>query len=232
MVITIDGPTASGKSTVARLIAKELGFYYLNTGYLYRAVAYLLINNCSYKDDDLRNPDPLDLERYLDPNKLIYDYDENYKERIIFDGQNITPFLKTSFIDKGASIISASKIVRELLLQVQRVAAQKFNLVAEGRDTGSVVFPEADIKIYLTASVNTRAERWRAEQIEKGNKFSFEEAVNIVKDRDKRDREREISPLVIPDNAIVVDDTNLDIRHTRKKVLELIRETKKIEQRD
>jgi len=227
MVITIDGPTASGKSTVARLLAKKLGFYYLNTGYLYRAVAYLLINNCSYTDDNLKNPDPVDLEQYVDPNRLIYDYDENYKEKILFDGMDITPFLKTSFIDKSASIVSANKLVRELLLEVQRVAGKKFDLVAEGRDIGSVVFPDADVKIYLTASVNTRAERWRAEQLEKGNTFSFEEAVNIVKDRDKRDREREISPLIIPDDAIVIDDTDLDIQQTLEKVLECIREAKK-----
>jgi len=227
MIISIDGPTASGKSTVARLLAKELNFYYLNTGFLYRAVAYLLINHCSYKDENLRNPDPIDLDTYLDPNRLIYDYDKDYKEQIIFDGQNITPFLKTSFIDKGASIVSTNKLVRSLLLQVQRVAAQKFDIVAEGRDIGSVVFPEADIKFYLTASVNTRAERWRSDQEQKGNKFSFDEAVNIVKDRDKRDREREISPLVIPDNAIVIDNTDLDIKQMLQKFLDFIKQQKK-----
>jgi len=227
MVITIDGPTASGKSTIARKLAKKLEFYYLNTGYLYRAIAYLLIQNCSYKDEDLRNPDPADLQKYVDPNRLVYDYDLHSNEQIIFDGQNITPFLKNKFIDKGASIISTNKMVRELLLNVQRVAAQKFDLVAEGRDTGSVVFPNADIKIYLTASVNTRAERWRADQLEKGNTFSFDEAVNIVKDRDKRDKEREISPLIIPDNAIVIDDTNLDIDQTLDEILKLVKTTKK-----
>jgi len=168
MIITIDGPTASGKSTVAKLLAKKLDFFYLNTGFLYRAVAYLLINHCAYTHEDLKNPDPLDLDEYLEPSRLIYDYDQDYIALIIFDGQNITPFLKTSFIDKGASIVSTNRRVRDLLLQVQRVAAQKYNIVAEGRDTGSVVFPEADIKIYLTADVAVRAERWQKQQAREG----------------------------------------------------------------
>lgn len=227
MIITIDGPTASGKSTVARLLAKKLGFYYLNSGLLYRAVAYLLINHCLYKNDDLKNPDRKDLAEYVHPDKLIYEYGEDFKERILFEGENIAPLLKTSFIDKGASLVSTNKYVRELLLEVQRVAAQRFDLVAEGRDMGSVVFPEADITFFLTASVEVRAKRWREYQLQKGNEFSFEKAIEIVEDRDKRDREREISPLVIPDNAIVVDNSDLDIQETLDKFVGLVADNKK-----
>jgi len=229
MIITIDGPVASGKSTVARKLAKKLDFYYLNTGFLYRAIAYLLINHCSYKDNQLRDPDPLDLDRYINPSRLVYDFDKEYKEIILFDGQNITPFLKTSFIDKGASLVSTNKMVRDLLLNVQRVAAQKFNLVAEGRDTGSVVFPEADIKIFLTASEKVRAERWRKEQEKRGNLFPEEDSLNIIKDRDKRDKERAVAPLVIPDDAIFVDNSKLTIDQTLSKILDLIKKTKRIE---
>jgi len=229
MIITIDGPAASGKSSVARKLARKLGFYYLNTGFLYRAVAYLLINKCAYKDEQLRNPDPLDLKEYIDPSRLIYDFDQSYKEQIIFDNQNITPFLKTSFIDKGASLVSTNKMVRELLLEIQRTAAQRFNILAEGRDTGTIVFPEADIKIFLSASVKIRAERWRKEQEKKGNIFSEKEAKNIIEDRDKRDKERAIAPLTVPDNAIFVDNSKLDIDQTLVKIMDFIRESKRLE---
>jgi len=229
MIITIDGPAASGKSSVSRKLAKKLGFYYLNTGLLYRAIAYLLINKCAYKENQLKDPDPLDLKEYVDPKRLIYDFDQDYKEQIIFDRQNITPFLKTSFIDKGASIVSTNKMVRDLLLDIQRVAAQRFNIVVDGRDTGSIVFPEADIKIFLTASVKERAERWRKQQDAIGNVFSEEEAKHIIEDRDKRDKERDIAPLIIPDNAIFLDDSKLTIDETLAKVMDFIKKTKMIE---
>jgi len=229
MIITIDGPAASGKSTAARMLAKELGFYYINTGLLYRAIAYLLINKCAYKENQLRDPDPLDLKEYIDPEKLVYDFDKDFKEQIIFEGENITPFLKTSFIDKGASIVSTNGMVRELLLEIQRVAAQRFNVVAEGRDTGSVVFPEADVKIFLSASLKVRAERWRQEQEKKGNPYSQEDAKNIIDDRDRRDKERAIAPLTIPDDAIFIDNSKLDIDQTLAKVIDLVRKTKQIE---
>lgn len=231
MIITIDGPVASGKSIVARNLAKKLGFFYLNTGLLYRAIAYLLINKCTYKESQLRNPDPLDLDDYINPKRLIYDFEENYKEQILFDGQNITPFLKTSFIDKSASILSTSKEVRDLLLNIQRVVAQKFNIVAEGRDTGSVVFPEADIKLFLTASEKVRSERWRKYQESQGNIFSEKDARNIVSDRDKRDKEREVAPLVIPEGAIFIDNSKITIQETLTKIMGFIKKTKQIEQK-
>ena len=228
MIITIDGPAASGKSTVARSLAKKLNFYYLNTGLLYRAVAYLLINQCSYEQNALRNPDEADLNSLIDKTRLIYEYDQDKKEQVIFDGQDITSFLRTSFIDEAASIVSTNKIVRDLLLNVQRVAAQKFDLVVDGRDTGSVVFPEGDIKIYLSASEKVRAERWREYQEKNGNIFSAEEARNIIDDRDKRDKEREVAPLVIPDDAIFVENSKLDIPETVEKVMEFMNKSRVI----
>jgi len=231
MIITIDGPAASGKSTVSRKLARKLGFYYLNTGLLYRAIAYLLINKCSYKDNQLKDPDPLDLKEYIDPSRLVYDFDQDFKEQIVFDNQNITPYLKTSFIDKGASVVSTNKMVRDLLLDIQRSAAQRFNIVVDGRDTGTVVFPEADIKIFLSASLKVRAERWRKEQEERGNRFSEEEAKNILEDRDKRDKERETAPLAIPDNAIFVENSKLDADQTLAQIMDFIRETKRLEQK-
>lgn len=226
MIITIDGPACSGKSTVARSLAKKLNFYYLNTGLLYRAVAYLLINQCAYEQNALRNADQADLNNLIDKNRLIYEYDQDASEQVIFDGQDITPFLRTSFIDEGASIVSTNIMVRDLLLKIQRVAAQKFDLVADGRDAGSVVFPEADVKIYLTASEKVRAERWRAEQERNGNTFSEDESRNIINDRDKRDKEREVAPLIIPDDAIFLDNSKLDMKETLDQIIEFIEKAK------
>lgn len=229
MIITVDGPAASGKSTLARSLAQRFGCFYLNTGLLYRAIAYILINNCAYTLEDLENPDPIQLQLYIDPKRLVYDYDKDFKERIFFDGQDITPFLKTSFIDKGASIVSTNEMVRDLLLDVMRVVPQKFKVVAEGRDTGTVVFPEANVKIYLTAPVQVRAERWKKEQLGKGISFTLEEAIETLKERDKRDSERKIAPLVIPDDAIIVDNCDMDAHQTLEHVLSLIKRNKAIE---
>jgi len=222
MIITIDGPTASGKSTIARLLAKRLKFYYLNSGLLYRAVAYLLVNNCLYKENNLLNPRPEDLQKYIDSARFLYDYDEGFKERILFDGENITPYLKTSFMDKSASVLSANKMVRDLLLKIQRVCAQKFDIVAEGRDMGSVVFPEANFKFFLTASVQVRAQRWIDDQQKLGNKFFTNEAIDRITERDKRDKEREIAPLSIPQGAIIVDNSDLNIQETLDRMVELL----------
>lgn len=222
MIITIDGPAASGKSTLARALAKKLDFYYLNTGLLYRAVAYLLINNCAYENNKLRDPDNLDLDMYIDKDRLVYKYDKESKEQIFFDDQDITPFLKTSFIDEGASIISTNKRVRQLLLNVQRVVAQKHDLVVDGRDTGSVVFPEAEVKIYLSAGEKVRADRWKEYQEKNGNIFSEGEARNIIADRDRRDKEREVAPLVIPDDAIFLDNSKLEVDETVEQIMTYI----------
>jgi len=229
MIITIDGPAASGKSTLARSLAQVLGCFYLNSGLLYRAVAYILINNCAYTLEDLSNPDPIQLQLYIDPKRLVYDYDKDFKERIFFDGQDITPFLKTSFIDKGASIVSTNEKVRDLLLDVMRVVPQKFKVVAEGRDTGTVVFPEANIKIYLTAPVAVRAKRWQEEQHKKGIVFTLKEAIEALTERDKRDSERKVAPLVIPDDAIIVDNYDMDADQTLAHVVSLLKNNKMIE---
>jgi len=229
MIITVDGPAASGKSTLARLLAQRFNFFYLNSGLLYRAVAYILINNCAYELEKLANPDPIQLQLYIDPKRIVYDYDKDYRERVFFDGQDITPLLKTSFIDKGASIVSTNEIVREQLLDIMRMVPQKFKVVAEGRDMGTVVFPEANFKIYLTAPIEVRAKRWQKEQEEKGIGFTLDEAIGALKERDKRDKERKIAPLTIPDDAIIVDNADLDIMQTLEHVVSLIQRNKMIE---
>ena len=222
MIITIDGPTASGKSTIARALAKRLGYFYVYSGLLYRALAYLLVNHFRYKKDDLCNPRGEDVVELIDPQRFYYQYDDQFKERIIFDGQDITPHLQERFIDQAASIVSINKYVRDWVTNLQRQIARDFSVVVDGRDAGTVVFPGADIKFYFTAKDEIRAERWRAEQQKLGNDFTQDEALQIIIERDKRDSERKLAPLTIPNDAIVVDNSDLSIEQSVEKMMELI----------
>ena len=223
MIVTIDGPVASGKSTLGRMIAKHLGYYYLYSGLLFRALAYLLVNKEVYKEDNLRNPHADDVGTYLDPERLLYHYDDQFQERIFFDGVDITPHLKSRFIDKMTSVLSTSKSVRKLIANLQRHIARKYDdIIVDGRDVGSVVFPDATVKFFLTAPLELRAERWRQQQTKIGNSFSREQAIKIVNERDKRDEAREADPLVIPDDALIVDNSYVSPEETLKKVLTLM----------
>ncbi|MCK5632854.1 (d)CMP kinase [bacterium] len=223
MIITIDGPTASGKSTVAKLLAKQLGMYYLGTGLMFRGIAYLLLKKASYTLDDFKNPDKNDILYYLDPKKFFYEYDETGKEKILFNGENITPFLKNSQIDRAASILSTNKLFRLELLKLQQTFTDKFDCVAEGRDVGSVVFPKAKFKFFLTAAVEIRAQRWKNDQEKKGNSFSLAEAIVIINERDTRDRNREVAPLVKPEGAFVIDNSDLTLQKTLDTIKNFIK---------
>jgi CMP/dCMP kinase len=222
MIITIDGPTASGKSTLAMELAKELNIYHLNSGYLYRALAYVLVNYFNYNEEKLRHPNINDLIEILNPSIFVYSY-ENQKVKILYNNKDITFFLKTAEIDNYSSIISTIIDVRKILLSYQRNFAQKHDLVIEGRDCGSVVFPNADIKIYLTAPLEVRAMRWQKDMQKKGKNFSLDEAIKIVNERDERDLNRKISPLVVPESAIIIDDACFSQNELLEKVLKIIK---------
>jgi len=222
MIVTIDGPVASGKSTLGRRLAKELKLFYLYTGLFYRALTYLLINKEIYKDEDLKNPKQQDLYTYLDPELLIYRYDPEFGGTILFDGEDITPYLKTSFIDKQVSILSANKRVRLLINEIVRNIARNFDVVVDGRDAGTVVFPGADIKFFITAQPEVRAKRWRHIQEKLGEAYLPEQALTLITERDKRDENREIAPLIIPDDAIVIDNSDQDVDQTLADMLEKI----------
>ena len=148
MIITIDGPTASGKSTIARELARRLSFYYLNTGMLYRAIAYVLVHHCNYSLANLAKPSIDDLTFCLDPHKLVYCYTADGSIQVIFEGTDITSFLKHNAMDKASSIISACPEVRSRLLEFQRWYGKNHDIVAEGRDLGTVVFPHAQMKFF------------------------------------------------------------------------------------
>jgi CMP/dCMP kinase len=220
MIITIDGPTASGKSTLARQLAEKLHYYYLNTGLLYRALAYLLLENKKYTYDMLTSPKMEDVREFVDADRLRYTY--GYTAHITFDGSDITGYLKDAYLDRATSLVSGVGIVRELLLDFQRVLAQKNNIVAEGRDTGSVVFADADYKFYLTADVVVRARRWQEMQQVRGNNITHEESVKSIIERDDRDSKRTIAPLVIPQGATVIDNSLMSQEETLDAFLQVI----------
>lgn len=216
MVITIDGPVASGKSTTAKLLSKKLGFHYLNTGLLYRAVAYLLLK---LGKDLSKNFSESDLDFIKD---ITYKFaDQNPK--IYFNNDDITPNLYTGLLDQPASIISKNSILREKLLILQRKVADSYSIIADGRDCGSVVFPLADFKFYLTANVDVRAKRMQEDLVRKNSQMSFEQIKSSIIERDKRDMEREIAPLIIPKGGIIIDNSDMSIEDTIEKIESIIK---------
>ena len=221
MIITIDGPVASGKSSVAKEIGNRLGLYYLNTGLLYRAVAYILVHEFRKKINwDL----PVEVsEHELDFVKDI-EYEFISKEpHVIFRGEDITKALSDTSYDQIASIVSTSKAVREKLLTVQRGIGEKYNIVADGRDCGSVVFPKADYKFFLTASVEARVRRVLADPKRNVISEGYEEVKNEIESRDKRDRERAIAPLEMANDAILIDKSKLDFEQSVQAILKYIK---------
>lgn len=207
MIVTIDGPTASGKSTVARLLAHELGYYYLASGLLFRALAYLLVKEKGYTSILLASPHEADIIQYLNSSDFMYTYDSIQQEQIYYKNRQLTFHLKTPEIDQAASILSTNALVREHFMRMQRRIAEQHDIVADGRDCGSVVFPDADVKFYLTAANTVRAKRWFEDQKKKGLTFSLEQAEQGIEARDRRDMSREVAPLKVPDNAIILDNS-------------------------
>lgn len=214
MIITIDGPVASGKSTISRILAHQLKYYYLCSGLLYRALGYLLINHYGYTLETVGAPRYEDIMRCFDPHSFLYHYAEDTQERIFFDGIDITPQLKERFMDKVASVVSVNEQVRTAITQIQRDIASEHNIVTDGRDVGSVVFPQAEYKFFVTASIDVRAMRWRKDQEKYGNHFSEQEAIAIITDRDERDKNRTIAPLIVPEGAIIIDTSDMSIEQT------------------
>jgi|SRR5579872_2679168 len=224
MIITIDGPSASGKSSAARELAKHLGFCHLNSGLLYRGLAYLLITKRRFPSDALAHVDAGDADTYLDPARFKYHCTVGGNGGITFDGQDITPFLKEEAISQGASRVSTNGYVRERLLEIQRAIGEYSDCVVDGRDTGSMVFPHAEIKFYLTASLDARAMRWQQDEQKHGHILSIIEAREQLAERDASDQKRVYAPLVIPQGAVVIDNSDFTPEQTVSKMLAVIQE--------
>ena len=203
--IAIDGPAGAGKSTIARRLAAELGYYYVDTGAIYRTVAYFL---------DLLGISPKDIDgvsRYIDELTLEIEYDEDGKQHMIMNGMDVTEDIRTQEISQKASLVSAHAIVRDMLLDMQRDVAKRHNVVMDGRDIGSVVLPKATVKIFLTADAEVRAKRRCDELIAKGQKANFEQVLKQIQQRDYQDTHREVAPLKMCRDSVKLDTSELDI---------------------
>lgn len=211
-IITLDGPSGAGKSTVAKLAANKLGFKYLDTGAMYRAVTlYMLENHIDIKNED-------EVKNAL--NKLNIGFDS--KCRIILDSKDVSDYIRSERVVKFVSEVSAISSVRKSMVDLQRNIAKEDNYILDGRDTGSVVFPNADFKFYIDASIEERAKRRFKEETEKGKNISFEKIKESIKKRDKYDSNREDSPLLIPQNAVIIDTTNMTADEVVEKITDIV----------
>ena len=189
--IAIDGPAGAGKSTIAKRLAKELGFYYVDTGAIYRTVAYFMdLLGVSPKDTD-------GVERYIDELTVGIEYDETGLQHMIMNGMDVTGDIRTQDISQKASLVSAHAVVRDMLLDMQRDVAKKHNVIMDGRDIGTVVLPKANAKIFLTASAEVRAQRRTDELLAKGEKVDFAKTLKEIEQRDYQDSHRAIAQNLI-----------------------------------
>jgi cytidylate kinase len=211
LIIAIDGPVGSGKSTVARRVAELLGYTHLDSGAMYRAIAWKALRYGVQLDA------PKLLARLATDARIDLIPREG-KLHVILDGEDITELIRTPDVSQAASIVAAIPGVRHPMVEEQRRAGAKGGVVMEGRDIGSVVFPHADLKIFLDASPEIRARRRQSEMAENGETMDFEKVLADVRERDRRDREREMSPLVRAADAVIVDNSAMDAEETARVI--------------
>lgn len=214
--IAIDGPAGAGKSTIAKELSKKLGFTYVDTGAMFRAMAYDLIQRGIHRED------MLGIEAALTDMQIGLQYEDG-KQHIFVNGKDVSDIIRTEEIGGFASSISVFPKVREKLLEMQRDIAKKQNVVMDGRDIGTVVLPHADLKIYLTASIEERARRRYKELLAKGMEVNLSDIEEEIKLRDERDMNREVAPLKQADDAIYLDSSDMKI----EEVIEYIYERSK-----
>ena len=214
--IAIDGPAGAGKSTLARRLAEKLGYYYVDTGAIYRTVAYFM---------DLLGVSPKDVdgvERYIDELTVEIEYDEEGCQHMIMNGMDVTNDIRTQDISQKASLVSAHAVVRDVLLDMQRDVAKRHNVVMDGRDIGSVVLPKADVKIFLTADPQVRAKRRYEELIAKGQKADLQKILKEIQQRDYQDTHREVAPLKMTRDSVKLDTTALDIDGVLEAMVQIV----------
>jgi cytidylate kinase len=216
LIVAIDGPSGAGKSTLAKRVAKEFGLTYLDTGAMYRALAVKLLR---------RGLDLADDEGLI---KLVGSTEIDLAERngrveVLLDGEEVSDLIRTPEVSQMASRASALPVVRKRMLELQRALGRRGNVVAEGRDIGTAVFPEAQVKIYLDASAQERARRRFQELRAAGRAVSLEETLREMEERDKRDRERDLAPLRKAEDAVAIDSSALGADGVAERVIQAIR---------
>ncbi len=212
--IAIDGPAGAGKSTIAKRVAKELGFIYVDTGAMYRALALYMIREGIASDD---------IDNVVSACKRadVTIKHENNEQVVYLNGDNVNGLIRTEEVGKMTSAISVNAAVREKLVGLQQKLAEVTDVVMDGRDIGAVVLPNADLKIYLTASSRVRAERRYKELVAKDVECNLEEIEKDIIDRDYRDMHRELSPLKQADDAVFLDSSDMTIDEVKDKIIEL-----------
>lgn len=214
--VAIDGPAGAGKSTIAKAAAKELGFIYVDTGALYRTIALACVRADVINNDD-------DIIALLDKIKVELKYVDGVQS-VCLDGEDVSAFIRTPEISMGASKVSAIPAVRAYLLDLQRNIAKENNVIMDGRDIATVVLPNADVKIFLFASPECRAERRYKELIEKGEDVKYEDVLADVNERDYNDSHRDIAPLKPSDESVMADTSKLDLEQSIQLIIDIIKE--------
>jgi cytidylate kinase len=215
--IAIDGPAGAGKSTIAKRAAKELNFIYVDTGAMYRSIALGLLRGCVDVENEAA------LETALASIEVTIGY-ENGEQQVYLNGENVSGLIRTEEVSKMASTSSAKPQVRAKLTDLQRSLASRENVLMDGRDIGTMILPNAQLKIYLTASVRTRALRRYKEQVERGEVCSLEAIEQDIEERDYRDMHRETAPLRQAEDALLVDSSDMTIEEVVERILALARE--------
>ncbi|MBZ9779094.1 (d)CMP kinase [Psychroflexus sp. CAK8W] len=222
IVIAIDGHSSTGKSTVAKKLASELGYKYVDTGAMYRAVTLFAMRNNWIVDGEVDDSKLID---HLPEIKINFEYNPKAGSNdVLLNGENVEKEIRTMEVSGNVSSVAKIDEVREKLVQIQKELGEEKGIVMDGRDIGSVVFPEAELKIFMTASANIRAQRRYNELKEKGEDINFEEVLKNVQHRDDIDSNRKNSPLIQSEDAIKIDNSNLSQEEQFAKILNLAKE--------
>ncbi len=218
IAIAIDGPAGAGKSTIAKLAAKELSFIYVDTGALYRAIGLSAYRN------NIGSKDAENILSMLKDTKIELAFNDKGEQVVLLNGEDVSGFIRTPEISMYASDVSAIPEVRAFLLDLQRNMAKTNNVIMDGRDIGTVVLPDAKIKIFLTASAEVRAKRRYDELIEKGMEVKYEDILQDVITRDYNDSHREIAPLKPADDSVIVDTSDLNLEQSVERLISIMKE--------
>ena len=216
--VAIDGPAGAGKSTIARRAAQELGFVYMDTGAIYRTVAYAVLNA------GMDPTDAVSVAAFLPSITIVPTWDETGLQHMLLCGEDVSDLIRSPEVSQNASVVSAIGEVRAFLLETQRSVAREYSVIMDGRDIGTVVLPNADVKIYLTASAEVRAKRRYLELQQKNTPTTYEEVLEEMIRRDLRDTQRAVAPLRQAEDAVLLDTSEMNLEESISAVISLVRE--------